>query len=103
VTNEPVFSPDNDGFQDVLLFNYNLETPNMLATVTIYDDQGRVVRELFKSELMAVAGTFSWDGINDQNFKSSLGIYLAVLEAFDTKGTQKFVKRIAFTLAGKVN
>jgi hypothetical protein len=103
VSNEPVFSPDNDGFQDVMLFNYSLETPNMLATVIIYDDQGRVVRELFKSELMAASGTFSWDGINDQNIKSGLGIYLAVMESFDVNGTQKFVKRIAFTLAGKVN
>ncbi len=103
VSNEPVFSPDNDGFQDVMLFNYSLEAPNMLATVIIYDDQGRVVKELFKSELMAASGTFSWDGINDQNIKSGLGIYLAVMESFDVNGTQKFVKRIAFTLAGKVN
>lgn len=103
VSNEPVFSPDNDGFQDVMLFNYNLEIPNMLGTVIIYDDQGRVVKELFKSELMAVSGTFSWDGINDQNIKSGIGIYLAVMESFDVNGTQRFVKRIAFTLAGKVN
>lgn len=102
-TNEPVFSPDNDGFQDVLLFNYSLAKPDLLGTVTIYDDQGRVVKELFKSELMALSGTFAWDGINDQNFKAGLGIYLAVMEAFDIDGSQKFVKRIAFTLAGKVN
>ena len=101
--NEPVFSPDNDGFQDVMLFNYSLSKPGLLGTVTIYDDQGRVVKELFKSELMAVSGTFAWDGINDQNFKAGLGIYLAVMEAFDTNGSQKFVKKIAFTLAGKVN
>ncbi len=102
-TNEPVFSPDNDGFQDVLLFNYSLSKPDLLATVTIFDDQGRVVKELFKSELMANSGTFAWDGINNQNFKAGLGVYLAVMEAFDIDGGQKFVKKIAFTLAGKVN
>lgn len=103
VSNEPVFSPDNDGFQDVLLFNYSLAEGDLLATVIIYDDQGRVVKTLFKSELMALNGTFSWNGLNDDEIKAGLGVYLAVMEAFGVDGSQKFVKKIAFTLAGKVN
>jgi hypothetical protein len=102
-TNEPVFSPDNDGYQDVMLFNYQLSEPGFLATVVIYDDQGREVKTLFKNELMDVKGTFSWNGLNDEEIKAGLGVYLAVIEAFDIDGTQKFVKRIAFTLAGKLN
>ncbi len=101
--NEPVFSPDNDGYQDVMLFNYAFAEPELLATVIIYDDQGREVKTLFKNELMDVKGTFSWNGLNDEEIKAGLGVYLSVIEAFAIDGNQKFVKRIAFTLAGKLN
>jgi len=101
--NEPVFSPDNDGYQDVMLFNYAFAEPGLLATVIIYDDQGREVKTLFKNELMDLKGTFSWNGLNDDDIKAGLGVYLAVIESFGVDGNQMFVKRIAFTLAGKLN
>lgn len=100
---EPIFSPDNDGFQDVLIFYYAFEEPNLLATVIIYDDQGREVKSLTKSELLGTSGNFSWNGLNNDEIKAPIGVYLAVMEVFSVDGAQKFVKRIAFTLGGKLN
>lgn len=102
-TVQPIFSPDNDGFEDVIQFFYTMESPGMLATIRIYDDQGRLIREVVKSELLGLNGNFSWDGINDNNTKAGLGVYLAVMEAFSVDGTTNFAKRIAFTLAGKLD
>lgn len=102
-TVQPIFSPDNDGFEDVIQFFYSMETPGMLATIRIYDDQGRLIREIVKSELLGLSGNFSWDGINDNNTKAGLGVYLAVMEAFSVDGSMSFAKRIAFTLAGKLD
>lgn len=101
-TTEPSFSPDNDGFQDVIIFNYELPQGDMVGTVVIYDDQGRAVRSLKKSELLAPSGTFSWDGTTDEQLKSGIGVYLAVFEAFAKDGSAKYNKRIAFTLAAKL-
>lgn len=98
-----IFSPDNDGFEDVLLFYYTMPQGEMIATVKIYDERGRLVRELVKSEVLSLLGNFSWDGINDQNTKAQLGVYLAVIEAFSVDGNADFSKRIAFTLAGKLD
>lgn len=102
-TTEPIFSPDNDGFQDVLLFQYNFEV-GMIATVKIFDNQGREIHTLFSSELLGQQGSFTWDGVMSNNQKAPIGIYIAVIEAFDADGGSKqFAKRIGFTLAGKLD
>lgn len=102
-TTEPIFSPDNDGFQDVLLFQYNFEM-GMIATLKIFDNQGREVQTLFSNELLGQQGSFTWDGVMANNQKAPIGIYIAVIEAFSTDGGGKqFAKRIGFTLAGKLN
>lgn len=99
----PAFSPDNDGFEDVLVFYYEMPQPGMIATVNVYDDHGRLVRKLMKSELLGLQGNFSWDGMNDRDLKAQPGIYLAVIEGFTPDGKANFSKRIAFTLAGKLD
>lgn len=102
-TTEPIFSPDNDGFQDVLLFQYNFDV-GMIATLKIFDNQGREVHTLFSSELLGQQGSFTWDGVMSNNQKAPIGIYIAVIEAFAADGGAKqFAKRVGFTLAGKLN
>ncbi len=102
-TLQAIFSPDNDGFEDVLQFFYTMPQPGMIATVKIFDDQGRLIRELEKNELLGIQGNLSWDGVNDDDTKAGLGVYLAVIEAFSVDGSVNFAKRVAFTLAGKLD
>lgn len=102
-TIQPIFSPDNDGFEDVLLFFYEMPQPGMIATLKIFDDQGRIIREVFGSELLGINGNVSWDGITDNHVKAGLGIYLAVMEAFSPDGSANYSKRVAFTLGGKLD
>lgn len=102
-TTSPIFSPDNDGNQDVLVFYYKMETGGQIANVKIYDDQGRLIRNLLKSEVLGTEGNFTWDGVNDNNTKASIGIYLAVIETFTPTGGASFSKRIAFTLGGNLD
>ena len=102
-TTEPIFSPDNDGFQDVLLFQYNFDV-GMIATLKIFDNQGREIHTLFSSELLGQQGSFTWDGVMSNNQKAPIGIYIAVIEAFAADGGGKqFAKRVGFTLAGKLD
>lgn len=102
-TTESIFSPDNDGFQDVLLFQYNFDI-GMIGTLKIFDNQGREVHTLFSSELLGQQGSFTWDGVMANNQKAPIGIYIAVMEAFSVDGGGKqFAKRIGFTLAGKLD
>jgi hypothetical protein len=97
-----VISPDNDGFEDILQINYQMSEPGLLAKASIYDDRGRLIRNLFSNELMATSGTFSWDGTTDSQAKASIGVYVLVFEAFSTNGGVFFTDKLAVTVAGKL-
>lgn len=96
-----IFSPDNDGNNDVLNINYNFDTPGYMLNVTIYDASGRLVRNLIKNTLLGTAGTFSWNGITDDNEKARIGMYVIYFEVFDLEGNVKHYKKSA-VLAGKL-
>ena len=101
--NEVLFSPDNDGFQDIASFYYTLNEPGYVATATIYNDEGTIIKTLFANELLGAEGSFYWDGSTNNQQKAAIGIYFCVLDAFQLDGSRNYVKRIAFTLAGKIN
>lgn len=100
-TSETV-SPDNDGFEDVLQVNYTMAEPGYTGTFTIYDDRGRLVAEVMKSELLGMEGTFIWDGITKEGNKVSIGTYIGIFEAFLTNSGDVFVKKAVFTVAGRL-
>ncbi len=98
---EPLFSPDNDGYQDVLNIHYKLNEPGKAANVYIYDSKGRQVRYLIRNEQLTQDGTFSWNGINDDNEKAAIGIYIVYVELFNVSGNVNKYK-LSCTLAGKL-
>jgi len=102
ITVEPeIFSPDNDGYNDVLNITYRFESSGYTVNIIIYDSQGRLVKYLIRNSLLGVEGTFSWDGRTDNNQKASIGIYIIYFEAFDVNGNVKKYKKTA-VLAGKL-
>jgi len=96
------FSPDNDGFEDVLQINYELEQAGLVGTMKIYDDRGRKIKDLMLNELLAISGMIAWDGVNDDGVKASIGTYVLVFEAFQVNGGTEFVSKKAFVLAAKL-
>ena len=97
----PLFSPDNDGYNDVLNISYNLDEPGKAANVYIYDSKGRQTRYLIKNEQLSQDGTLSWNGINDENEKAPIGIYIVYVELFNLSGKVNTYK-LSCTLAGKL-
>lgn len=88
-----IFSPDNDGYNDVLAISYSFDTPGMIGNVQIYDSRGRLIKNLIRNELLAVSGIFYWDGITDDKTKARIGIYIIWMEAFDDKGNVRRYKK----------
>lgn len=97
----PLFSPDNDGYNDVLNISYKLDEPGKAANVYIYDSKGRMVRHLVRNEQLATDGVISWNGINDDNEKAPIGIYVVYIELFNLSGKINKYK-LSCTLAGKL-
>lgn len=87
------FSPDNDGIDDVVNISYQFAEAGYVANIVIYDAKGRLIKNLLLNELLGAKGTFSWDGINENNEKAAIGIYIIYVEAFKLNGdTKKFKK-----------
>jgi hypothetical protein len=97
-----LFSPDMDGYLDVMQATYSMAQPSCLGTVTIYDERGRLIRTLFKNQLLSSSGSFSWNGVKDDQTKASIGVYVIVFEAFSLDGGLLFTGRKAVTLAGNI-
>lgn len=87
------FSPDNDGFEDVLIINYNFDDPGNVANVTIFDAEGRKMKELANNELLAKQGTLTWDGSTDNNTKARSGMYILYFEIHTESGKVNSFKK----------
>jgi hypothetical protein len=96
------FSPNNDGFEDVLPILFKFSQPNYAANVTIYNDQGVLIRKLVRNETIGSQGQWIWDGLTDTNQKARTGIYIIYAELFDLNGNVKKYKKTA-VLAGQLN
>lgn len=94
VSVEPeIFSPDNDGYNDVLNIHYSFSKGGFVANVIVYDKNGRIMRHLAQNQMLSSEGTISWDGIQDNNEKARIGIYVIYFEVFDLSGEiQKYKK-----------
>jgi hypothetical protein len=97
-----VFSPDNDGADDVLAINYQIEAAGYSATVTIYNASGIPVRLLRKNELVGVKGSWQWDGLDDKRQKLPTGQYIIYVEFFNLQGKKSIHKKVV-TLARRLN
>ncbi len=96
------FSPDNDGFEDVLLLTYEVNDPNLIGDLTIYDDKGREIKVLFKDQLLGGKGTVQWEGTREDGTKASIGPYIIVFEIFDVDKAKVQNIRKVVTLAGRL-
>ena len=97
-----VISPDNDGFEDVLLVTYSMKEVNVLLNVSMYDEAGRMIRKLKRNELVGANGSFVWDGLTEDGLKASIGKYVLYAEFFSTEGTLLNQWKKAVIVAGKI-
>lgn len=91
--NPEIFSPDNDGYQDVLTISYNMNNPGYVGNITIFDVNGRIVRTLMQNELLGSSGSISWDGLNDNSEKVRIGNYIIYFEFFNLDGLVNGIKK----------
>ncbi len=90
-----IFSPDNDGYNDVANILLNFETGGWSITITIFDSSGRLVRNLVQNQFSGSQSIFTWDGIDNSGQKARVGAYAVFIEAFNMEGsTARFKKTV---------
>lgn len=90
-----LFSPDNDGYNDVLTINFDLKNVDNVMDVIIYDNQGRTIRELKDNYFIGQKGFVTWDGINDDGEKAAIGTYIVLVSIKNTAGDESLFKLVA--------
>ncbi len=96
-----IFSPDNDGMDDVIQFHFSEMKSGCVGNLTIYNERGIRVKRLIRNEYLGPKGIAIWDGLSDNGEALAIGIYIATFEAFNEDGIQVNYKR-DFILARKL-
>lgn len=96
------FSPDGDGFEDLLSILYETPAAGFTANISVFDAHGRLVQRIARSELLARTGSFKWDGTTNEGQRARIGIYVLWGEFFSPDGTVKREKK-AIVVAGQLD
>lgn len=97
-----VFSPDNDGRDDITTIQYSVDATGYIANVTIFDAAGRPIHNLVRNGTLALTGYWNWDGLNDKGNKLPVGTYIILTEIFNLQGKKQQFKNTV-VLARKLN
>jgi hypothetical protein len=97
-----VFSPDNDGHDDIVTISYQSTEAGYVANISIFDANGRLARYFVKNALLGLKGSWNWDGLNENGQKLPVGTYIIYTEIFNLQGKKKQFKNTV-VLARKLN
>ncbi|HEX2934134.1 MAG TPA: lamin tail domain-containing protein [Bacteroidales bacterium] len=90
---DEIFSPDDDGYHDVLKVNFHFDKPGNRITAWIFDAVGRKVTCLMNNALPENNGFFTWDGNSDKGKLCSPGMYMVFIQLVTDIGeTREFKK-----------
>ena len=96
-----LFSPDNDGLDDVVTISLHAGEGGYISNYWIYNSSGQIIFRNDENNLLASATHFTWDGIDENGTRAPLGIYVVFIELFNLKGDIKKYK-LPFVLAAKL-
>jgi flagellar hook assembly protein FlgD len=97
-----VFSPDNDGIDDIATVQYQISETGYVANITIFDVNGRSVKHLVKNATLGLKGSWNWDGLDEKGQKLGIGTYIIYTEMFNLQGKKKHFKNVVM-LARRLN
>ena len=86
---QKIFSPDNDGHDDVAVVRYKMSEPGYVANLTIFDALGQPVRRLVNNDVLGITGKWNWDGLDDNGNKLPIGIYIIYTEIFNLQAKHR--------------
>ena len=86
ITCPQIFSPDNDGLDDIAIINYQMQSAGFNANVGVYNKQGLLVKHLINHQNISVTGHWKWDGLDDNNRELPIGPYIILVDLFNLEG-----------------
>jgi hypothetical protein len=98
--NPKIFSPDNSGIDDFITIHCRFTEPGYVTNITIFDVQGRIVRQLVRNATMGISASFNWDGLDNDQKKLPSGHYIILTEIFNLQGKTRKFKNVVTLASG---
>lgn len=95
-----IFSPDNDGKDDLAGIIIHERDPSYSLNITIYNLNGLKVRQIVNNHYAGNENVFFWNGLNDNGQKCNTGIYIVFVEIIYPEGKVISEKK-SVVLAGR--
>jgi len=89
-----LFTPNNDGINDLLHIQYKLTEGGWMGTIKIYNDHGVEVRKLLNNDWLGTEGSKAWDGTDEYGSKAPVGIYIVYFDLFNAIGEKQQFKKV---------
>jgi len=86
-------SPDNDGNEDILIIDLNLEGNGNVVSVTIFDETGYFITDLAENFLAGDQATLVWNGMDESGSLVQTGIYIILINLYNDKGKIRSFKK----------
>ena len=86
------FSPDNDGFEDFTIINFDLAQALAQVRIKVFDSQGRLVRTLAENRPSASKNSIIFDGLDESGRPLRIGIYILLIETVTDSGAAETIK-----------
>ncbi len=96
------FSPDGDGFDDLLYIKYKLPFPTSLISIQIFDIIGREIATPYWNTYTAQENILTWDGKMSNGKPARIGMYIIKLKAVDIAGQRTWEQVDRVVLAKKL-
>jgi hypothetical protein len=87
-------TPDNDGYEDLLIIDMNLEGKGNVISILIFDETGSFIRKLADNLLAGPGASATWDGTADDGSIVRSGIYIFLITLFDDTGKSERWKKV---------
>lgn len=94
-----LFTPNNDGRDDLCFIHYNLPSHGYVANIAILNAVGVNVCKLINNTLLSTTGYVSWDGRTDQGNIATAGIYVLYFEIFNPTTGDKIIKKLPIVVS----
>lgn len=93
-----VFSPDNDGKDDLLKITIRTGEKGWVIGLLITDLHGNRIRMLANNHLAAPSISYTWDGEGEDGSMQSMGFYVIHVRAYNPLTGEQWIRRKAFGL-----
>ncbi len=88
-----LITPNNDGFEDWVSFQFELEKPGWVANIIIFDGIGRPRKHLVNNKVLGIDDSLIWNATNDKDELVRRGMYIVFIELWHPDGEKLVFKK----------